>query len=161
VVTKVSSKTNACRLLERLGIPYALHHYAADADDLSAERLSKELGRPAEELFKTLLVRGETSGVFFAVIPVAARLDLKSLARASGDRAVEVVPLREVRPLTGYVRGGVTALAAKKNYPVLVDDTCTLLEDMGVSAGALGEEIILAPADYLRATGGRAAPITA
>jgi len=155
----MSAKTNACRLLERLGIAYELHRYRPDPDDLSAERLARELARPPEEIFKTLLVRGDATGVFFAVLPVAARLSLKALARASGDKAVEVVPLREVRPLTGYVRGAVTALAAKKDYPVWVDDTCTVLEAMGVSAGALGEELVLAPADYLVATGGRAAPI--
>lgn len=157
----MSAKTNACRLLERLGIPFELHRYAPDADDLSAERLSRELGMPPEELFKTLVVRGDRSGPFFAVLPVAAQVDLKALARASGDRSVEIVALKEVRPLTGYVRGGVTALAAKKELPVVVDDTCTVLERMGVSAGALGEELVLAPADYLRATRGAAAPITA
>jgi Cys-tRNA(Pro)/Cys-tRNA(Cys) deacylase len=155
-----TAKTNACRLLDKLGIAYELHHYPPDAEDLSAERLSRELAMPPEEIFKTLLVRGDRTGVFFAVIPTAAKLDLKSLARASGDRSVEVVPLREVRPLTGYVRGGVTALAARKEYPVIVDDTCTVLGRMGVSAGALGEELVLAPADYLRATGGKAAAVT-
>jgi Cys-tRNA(Pro)/Cys-tRNA(Cys) deacylase len=154
------AKTNACRLLERLGLAYELHFYAPDADDLSAERLTRELGMAAEELFKTLLVRGDRTGPFFAVIPLASKLDLKALARASGDRSVELVPLREVQPLTGYVRGGVTALSAKKAYPVLVDDTCTVLTRMGVSAGALGEELVLAPGDFLAATGGRAAPIT-
>ena len=156
----MSSKTNACRLLERLAVHHELHHYAADADDLSAERLSRELAMPPEQIFKTLLVRGDVIGVFFAVIPAAAKLDLKALARASGNRSAEVVPLKDVRPLTGYVRGAVTALAAKKSYPVLVDDTCTTLERMGVSAGALGEEIVLSPADYLRATNGKAARIT-
>lgn len=156
----MSTKTNACRLLERLGIRHELHRYRADADDLGAERLSRELGMPPEEIFKTLLVRGDRTGIFFAVVPAAARLDLKALARASGDKKVEVVPLRDVRPLTGYVRGGVTALAAKKSYPVIVDDTCLVLERMGISAGALGEEIVLAPADYLRATSGKAERIT-
>ncbi len=154
------AKTNACRLLERLGLAHELHHYAPDAEDLSVERLTRELAMPAEELFKTLLVRGDRTGPFFAVIPLGSQLDLKALARASGDRKVELMPLREVLPLTGYVRGGVTALASRKVLPVLVDDTCLLLDRMGVSAGALGEEVVLTPRDYLTATSGVAAPIT-
>ncbi|HTP28497.1 MAG TPA: aminoacyl-tRNA deacylase [Anaeromyxobacteraceae bacterium] len=156
----MTAKTNACRILDRLEIAYELRLYRPDAEDLSAERLSSELAMPQEQIFKTLLVRGDRTGLIFAVIPAARQLDLKALARASSNRKVALVPLKEVRPLTGYARGSVTALAGKRDYPVIVDAACTALEHMGVSAGALGEEMVLSPADYLRATNGKAAPIT-
>ncbi len=155
----MSHKTNAARLLEKLGIPYQLRTYPTEPDDLSPERLSRELSLPAEQIFKTLVVRGERVGVVFAVIPLALRLDLKALARLAGDKGVEVVPLKEVLPLTGYVRGGVTALAGKRDYPVFVDETVELFDVVSVSAGAKGEQLFVAPADYLRATGARVGAI--
>lgn len=155
----MSHKTNAARLLEKLGIPYQLRTYPPEPDDLSPERLSRELSLPQEQIFKTLVVRGERLGVFFAVIPLAQRLDLKALARLAGDKGVDVVPLKEVLPLTGYVRGGVTALAAKKDYPVFADETIELFDVISVSAGAKGEQLFVAPADYLRAASARVGPI--
>jgi Cys-tRNA(Pro)/Cys-tRNA(Cys) deacylase len=155
----VSHKTNAARLLEKLGIPYQLRTYPPEPDDLSPDRLSRELSLPPEQIFKTLVVRGERLGVLFAVIPLAQRLDLKALARLAGDKGMDVVPLKEVLPLTGYVRGGVTALAAKKDYPVFVDETIELFDVVSVSAGAKGEQLFVAPADYLRAASARVGPI--
>ncbi|WP_318654298.1 aminoacyl-tRNA deacylase [Anaeromyxobacter paludicola] len=151
----MSHKTNAARLLEKLGLPYQLKTYPPEPDDLSPERLSRELSLPPEQIFKTLVVRGERTGVMFAVIPLALRLDLKALARLAGDKGVDVVPLKEVQPLTGYVRGGVTALAARKDYPVFVDETIELFDVISVSAGAKGEQLLVAPSDYLRATQAR------
>jgi Cys-tRNA(Pro)/Cys-tRNA(Cys) deacylase len=145
-------KTNAARLLDSLGIPYELRDYEVDPDDLAAESVARKIGLPPEQVFKTLVARGDRTGVLLAVVPGDAELDLKALARASGDRKAEVVPLREVQPLTGYVRGGVTALAGKKDYPVFVDETVELFDVISVSAGARGTQILLAPADYLRAT---------
>lgn len=144
-------KTNATRLLDRLGIRYELREYEVDPDDLSAETVAAKIGLPAEQTFKTLVARGDRNGVCFAVIPGNAELDLKALARLSGDRKVEVVPLKEVQPLTGYVRGGVTVLAARKEYPVYVDETIILFDQVAVSAGQRGLQIVLAPEDYLRA----------
>lgn len=146
-------KTNAARLLDSLGIPYELRSYEVDPEDLSAGTVARKIGLPLEQVWKTLVARGDRSGVILAVVPGDAELDLKALARLSGDRKTEVVALREVQPLTGYVRGGVTALAGKKDYPVYVDETVELYDVISVSAGMRGLQILLAPADYLRATG--------
>jgi Cys-tRNA(Pro)/Cys-tRNA(Cys) deacylase len=147
-------KTNAARLLDSLGIPYELRDYEVDPQDLAAESVARKIGLPPEQVFKTLVARGDRTGVLLAVVPGDMELDLKALARLSGDRKAEVVSLKEVQPLTGYVRGGVTALAGKKDYPVFVDETVELFDVISVSAGARGTQILLAPAGYLRATRG-------
>ena len=149
-------KTNAARLLDALGISYELRDYEVDPDDLSAESVARKIGLPLEQVFKTLVARGDRTGVLLAVVPGDSELDLKALARLSGDRKTDVVPLKEVQPLTGYVRGGVTALGARKDYPVFVDETLELLDVVSVSAGVRGTQILLAPGDYLRALGDRA-----
>src|SRR5512140_3632015 len=110
-------KTNAARILDGLGIRYQLCEYEVDESDLSAEAVARKVGLPAEQVFKTLVCRGDKHGVCFAVVPGDAQLDFKALARLSGDRSVDIVPLKEVQPLTGYIRGGVTVLGAKKEYP--------------------------------------------
>lgn len=145
-------KTNAARLLDSLGIPYRLQDYEVDPDDLSAETVAAKIGLPPEQVFKTLVARGDRTGVLLAVVPGDAELDLKALARLSGDRKVDTVSLKEVQPLTGYIRGGVTALAGRKDYPVFADETIELFDEISVSAGARGTQILLAPGDYLRAT---------
>jgi Cys-tRNA(Pro)/Cys-tRNA(Cys) deacylase len=147
-------KTNAARLLDSLGIAYELRDYEVDPEDLAAESVARKIGLPAEQVFKTLVARGDRTGVLLAVVPGDMELDLKALARAAGDRRVEVVALREVQPLTGYVRGGVTALAGKKDYPVFVDETIELFDIVSVSAGVRGTQLLLAPMDYLRAVRG-------
>ena len=152
-------KTNAARLLDRLGIRYELRDYDVDPEDLSAESVAAKVGMPPEQVFKTLVARGDRNGVCFAVVPGDAQLDLKALARLSGDRKIDTVALKEVQPLTGYVRGGVTALAAKKEYPVFVDETLELFDVVAVSAGVRGTQIVIAPADYLRATAATTGPI--
>ncbi|HSU83867.1 MAG TPA: Cys-tRNA(Pro) deacylase [Thermoanaerobaculia bacterium] len=144
-------KTNAARVLDSLGIPYELRDYEVDPEDLAAESVARKIGLPPEAVFKTLVARGDRTGVLLAVVPGDMELDLKALARLSGDRKAEVVSLKEVQPLTGYVRGGVTALAGKKDYPTFVDETIELFDVISVSAGARGTQILLAPADYLRA----------
>jgi len=152
-------KTNAARLLDRLGIAYELREYAVDPADLSAESVAAKTGVPPERVFKTLVVRGDRTGVAFAVVPGDAELDLKALARLSGDRKTELVPLREVQPLTGYIRGGVTALGAKKHYPAFVAEEIVLYDRIAISAGARGTQILLTPGNYLRATKGTVGPI--
>ena len=147
-------KTNAARLLDSLGIPYELRDYEVDPQDLAAESVARKLGLPPEQVFKTLVARGDRTGVLLAVVPGDAELDLKALARAAGDRKVDLVALKEVQPLTGYVRGGVTALGGKKDYPVFVDETIELFDVVSVSAGVRGTQLLLAPADYLRAVHG-------
>jgi Cys-tRNA(Pro)/Cys-tRNA(Cys) deacylase len=144
-------KTNAARQLDRLGIPYELRAYEVDEEHLDAETVAAKIGMPAEQVFKTLVARGDRNGVCLAVVPGNAQLDLKALARLSGDGRVEMVPLKEIQALTGYIRGGCTALACKKDYPVYVDETVELFDRIAVSAGVRGLQIVLAPADYIRA----------
>ncbi len=147
------SKTNACRILDSLGIHYELREYRIDPEDLSAENVASKVGLPPVQVFKTLAVRGDRNGVSVAVIPGSYELDFKALARLTGDRKIEMLPLKEVQSVTGYIRGGVTALGMKKEYPVFADETMELWERVCVSAGQRGMQILIAPADYLRATG--------
>ena len=154
-------KTNAARILDGLGIRYELRTYDVDPEDLSAETVARKVGLPLDQVWKTLVARGDRTGVLLAVLPGSTQLDLKALARLSGDRRVETVPLKEVQPLTGYIRGGVTALACKRPYPVFVDETIELFDVVSVSAGMRGMQILLAPADYLRAVNGTVGPLTA
>ena len=128
-------KTNAVRLLEEMGVVHELRAYEVDPDDLTAQTVANKIGLPAEQVFKTLVARGDRHGVCFAVVPGNCRLDLKALAKLTGDRKTETVPLKEVQPLTGYVRGGVTVLGAKKAYPVYADETIELFQVVSVSAG--------------------------
>jgi Cys-tRNA(Pro)/Cys-tRNA(Cys) deacylase len=152
-------KTNAARLLDALDVRYELREYEVDPDDLAAESVAKKIGLPAEQVFKTLVVRGDRNGVCLAVVPGDSEVDEKALARLTGDRRVEMVALKEVQPLTGYIRGGVTALAAKRDYPVYVDETAELFDQISISAGVRGTQILLAPGDYLKAVNGIAGPI--
>ncbi|MBO4300376.1 MAG: Cys-tRNA(Pro) deacylase [Desulfovibrio sp.] len=153
-------KTNAARRLETMNIPFELHTADVDESDLSAVTLAHRLGADPASVFKTLVARGDKTGVLMACIPAAAELDLKALAHASGNKHVEMVPLKEVRPLTGYVRGGCSPLAAKKAYPVFVDESAILQEKIFVSAGQRGVQLKLQPDDLLRAAGGVYAMLT-
>ncbi|MBN1205217.1 MAG: Cys-tRNA(Pro) deacylase [Myxococcaceae bacterium] len=153
-------KTNAARLLDTLGIQYELREYEVDPEDLSAETVAAKVGLPPEQVFKTLVARGDRSGVIMAVVAADAELDLKALAKLSGDRKVDTVPLKELQPLTGYIRGGVTALGGKKEYPVFVDELVELYDVISVSAGVRGTQILLSPADYLKVTKGKVGPIS-
>ena len=152
-------KTDAARMLDELGIRYDLCEYEVDENDLSAETVARKLGASAEQVWKTLVVRGDRHGVCMAVVPGDVELDLKALARLTGDRNIEPVSLKEVRPLTGYIRGGVTALGGKKRFPVFLDETVQLFDLIFVSAGVRGMQIKLAPPDYARATGATVGPI--
>jgi Cys-tRNA(Pro)/Cys-tRNA(Cys) deacylase len=157
-------KTNGARFLESLGIPFELREYEVDENDLSAITVAKKISMPPEQVFKTLLVTGVPSdrssslgrasgpNIYrFAVIPGDAELDFKKLARAAGLRKAEMAPLKDVQPLTGYIRGGVTLFGARKPYPTYIDETAILFDKISVSAGARGTQLILAPDDYLRA----------
>jgi Cys-tRNA(Pro)/Cys-tRNA(Cys) deacylase len=145
-------KTNAVRLLDQHKIAYELRDYKVDPNDLSAETVAGKIGLPPEQVFKTLVVRADDGGVFFAVIPGNHELDLKSLAKVTSSRKMELVALKDVQPLTGYIRGGVTALAAKKDFPVVVDESALLFDTISISAGVRGTQILLNPSDYLRIT---------
>lgn len=152
-------KTNAVRLLDQLGIRYEVREYEVDPEDLAAETVAAKIGLPPEQVFKTLLARGDRNGLCMAVIPGNTELDLKALATASDNRKIQLVAVKELQPLTGYIRGGVTALAGKKDYPVFVDETVELFDVISVSAGIRGMQILLAPGDYLEATKGTIAAI--
>ena len=147
----IAMKTNAARVLDNLNIKYELREYEVDPNDLSAETVAAKIGLPAEQVFKTLVARGDKNGICLAVIPGGTQLDLKALAKLSGDRKIELVALKEVQPLTGYIRGGVTAFACKKEYPVYVDETIELFDVVSVSAGARGTQIFLSGSDYVLA----------
>ena len=155
----MAHKTNAVRLLDQLGIRYELREYEVDPEDLTAETVAAKIGFPAEQVFKTLLAHGDRNGLCVAVIPGNSELDLKALAAVSNNRKIQLTPMKDLQPLTGYIRGGVTALAAKKDYPVFVDETVELFDVISISAGMRGLQILLAPADYLRATKATVAPL--
>src|ERR1700723_3327840 len=143
-------KTNAARILESLDIPYTLQEYEVDPDDLSAVAVARKIGLPVEQVFKTLLTTTGPDQYVFAVIPGDAELDFKKLARAAGARKAEMVSLKDVQPLTGYIRGGVTVFGAKKDFPVFANETIELFDFISVSAGQRGVQTLLAPQDYLR-----------
>ena len=160
VTAQAHKKTNACRALDALGIAYQLRSYDVNESDLSAETAAHKLGLPSEQVWKTLCLRGDDRSVLMAVIPAGYELDLKKLARAADKRAVEPVALKELTELTGYVRGGVTALACRKPYPVFVDESVLLFEHISVSAGQRGLQIVISPDDYVRATQAHVADLT-
>jgi Cys-tRNA(Pro)/Cys-tRNA(Cys) deacylase len=157
------SKTNAARLLDQLGIGYELRAYEVDPEDLAAETVAAKIGLPAEQVFKTLVARPAGTkghdGIVMAVIPGDQELDLKALAAVAGEKKIELVPVKELQALTGYIRGGVTALAAKRDYPVFVDETIELFDVVSISAGMRGLQILIAPGDYLRAIKGTVAAL--
>ena len=156
---KNNKKTNAARKLDELKIEYKLIEYAVDEEHLDAIHVAQEVGMPASQVFKTLCVRGDKNGVMFAVIPGDGELDLKALAKASGNKRAELVALKEVLPLTGYIRGGCSPLGAKKNYPVYMDATSNNWPEIAISAGQRGMQIVAAPQDLQRATNATVVPL--
>ena len=157
---KPPAKTNAARLLDSLHISYELRPYEVDPDDLTAISVARKIGMPPEQVFKTLLAHTNAGEHLFAVIPGDAELDLKKLAHAASAKKTELVSLKEVEPLTGYIRGGVTVMGARKPYPAYADETIELHDLISISAGQRGLQLILAPADYLRAASATLADLT-
>jgi len=151
-VAKKLKKTNAARILDGLGIGYEIKTYEVDEDDLSAVHVAQVSGLDIKTIFKTLVARGDKTGIIMAVIGGGDELDLKALAKASGNKSVEMIALKELLPLTGYVRGGCSPLGAKKNYPVYLDSRALTLEKISISAGLRGMQIILSPQDLIKAT---------
>lgn len=147
-------KTNAVRLLDRLTIQYELLNYEVDPEDLSAQNTAIKLNLAPEQLFKTLVIRGNSHHIYFAVIPSNARLNLKAVAKLAEEKKVEAIAVKELKSLTGYIRGGVTAIASKKDYPVFVDETIKNYARIAVSAGVRGTLIMLASQDYLQVVKG-------
>jgi len=153
------TKTNAARMLDSAGIHYELREYEVDKNDLSAPHVAENVGMPPEQVFKTLVARGDRTGVLLACIPANTELDLKALAAASGNKKVELVAMKEVLPLTGYIRGGVSPVGTRKAYPVYLDETADLWEVISVSAGMRGCQMVLAPGDLARAVDAERCPI--
>lgn len=144
-------KTNAARILDELGIGYEIQESEVDLSDLSATTMAKKIGADPSTVFKTLVARGDKTGIVLACIPGNAELNLKAFAKASGNKRVEMVHLKEVFPLTGYIRGGCSPLGLKKNYPIYIDESAILYEEIYVSAGQRGVQLRLNPDDLLRA----------
>jgi len=155
----MGTKTNAARILEQAGVAFELREYHFDEEHFSAESVAAELGMPPETVFKTLIALGDATGPLFAVIPAGTELDLRALAAASGNRRIEMAPLRDVLDLTGYMRGAVTVPGAKRAYPVFIDETVQLWPAVAISAGARGLQIVLAPDDLIRIAGAQLADI--
>lgn len=153
-------KTNAARLLDKLGIHYELREYEVDPEDLTAISVARKINLPPEQVFKTLLTHTSDGEHLFAVVPGDSELDLKKLAVAAEARKTELASLKEVEPLTGYIRGGVTVLAAKKAFRAFADETIELFDIISVSAGQRGLQIIISPAEYLRAAEAELADLT-
>ena len=147
------AKTNAARILEAAGVSFELREYAVDENDLSATHVAEAIGMPPEQVFKTLVARGDRNGVLLAIIPANTELDLKAVANASGNRKVELVAVKEVLGLTGYIRGGVSPVGTKKSYPVLLDETAILFDRISVSAGVRGCQMLLSTDDLVKVTG--------
>lgn len=154
-------KTNAARILDGLNIGYKLLEYKVDESDLSAENVAQKIGMPIEQVFKTLVARGDKTGVLLACIPGAAELNLKALAAVSGNKKVEMVPVKEVQGLTGYIRGGVSPLGTKKKYPTYLDETSFRWPAIAVSAGIRGCQIIASPQDLAMAVEAQSCSIAA
>ena len=156
----MSRRTNAMRLLDRAGITFEAREYELSMEDFTAERVAELVGMEPDQVFKTLVAIGERRGPCFAVIPANTELDLRALATAHRDRKVHLASLKEVLPLTGYERGAVTVIGAKKPLPVYVDEIIELFEEIAVSAGARGIQLVLAPGDYIEFTKANVAAIS-
>jgi Cys-tRNA(Pro)/Cys-tRNA(Cys) deacylase len=144
-------KTNAARLLDSMGIEYETREYEVDESDLSAQTVADKVGLPPDQVFKTLVVSGDKTGVLLAIVPGDAELDVHALARVSGNKRVGIVPLKDVQPITGYIRGGVSPLGVKKRFPVYLDETAILYPFISISAGMRGMQLLVAPDDLIRA----------
>ena len=141
----MAKKTNAVRLIEQAKIPCTEHFYEYDENDLNGMHAAESLGRPPEEVFKTLVARGERTGINVFCIPVCCELDLKKAAKVIADKKVDLIAVKELLPLTGYIRGGCSPVGMKKQYPTHFDETCILYDEIAVSAGERGHQMILPP----------------
>ena len=141
----MATKTNAVRLVEQAGLPCRESFYEFDESDLSGTHAAQAIGMPAEQVFKTLVARGEKTGINVFCIPVCCELNLKKAAKAAGDKNMELVAVKELLGLTGYIRGGCSAVGMKKKYPTYFDEACILWDEIAVSAGARGHQMIVPP----------------
>jgi Cys-tRNA(Pro)/Cys-tRNA(Cys) deacylase len=150
------SKTNVTRLLESKDVAHRVVTYEVDLSDLSATHAAEKTGLPAEQVFKTLALRGPKGGVFLCCVPGDAEVNLKKAAAASGEKSVEMLPLKELTAATGYLRGGCSPIGTKRAFPVFIDETAQLFDEISVSSGARGSQVVLAPGDLVSVLDGRA-----
>ena len=155
----MATKTNAVRLVQQAKIPCRESFYEFDEKDLSGNHAAAAIGMPPEQVFKTLVARGEKTGINVFCIPVCCELDLKKAAKAAGDKNMEMVAVKELLNLTGYIRGGCSPVGMKKKYPTYMDETCILWEEIAVSAGARGHQMIVPPEDLAGLVNARLADI--
>lgn len=151
----MATKTNAVRLVQQSGIPCREEFYEFDENDLNGNHAAAAIGKPPEEVFKTLVARGERTGINVFCIPVCCELNLKKAAKAAGDKNMELIHVKELLPLTGYIRGGCSPVGMKKKYPTYFDETCQLYEEIAVSAGARGHQMLVPPEDLVRLVGAK------
>ncbi|MCR8996282.1 Cys-tRNA(Pro) deacylase [Brevibacillus sp. 7WMA2] len=156
----MSNKTNACRLLDKHKVPYTVHEYEWDEEHLNAKHVAQQVDLQVEQVFKTLVLRGDKTGVIMACIPAHKELHLKLLAAVSKNKKVEMVPMKEVLELTGYIRGGCSPLGTKKNYPLFIDESALSLQLISISAGKRGLQIFLNPADLIKVSKATSASLT-
>ncbi len=152
------NKTNAMRILDRMGLPYTVNYYACD-EFIDGVHIADMLGQSYEQTFKTLVSVGKSGAYYVFVLPVAEELDLKAAARSVGEKNVELLHVKDIKNVTGYIRGGCTAIGMKKQYPTVIDETCQLFDEIIVSGGALGVQLFLSPDVFLKAAGAKTADI--
>lgn len=145
-------KTNAARILDQHNIDYGLVEYKVDESDLSAMTVARKLGQDVEQVFKTLVLRGDKTGIFVVLIPGNAELNLKKTAKVSGNKSAEMIQMKELLPLTGYIRGGCTPIGMKKTYPNFIHESCQLFDFIYISAGIRGMQIKIAPTQLIELT---------
>ena len=143
------TKTNAVRLIEQAGLPCRTAEYEYDENDLNGMHAAKAIGMPSEQVFKTLVARGDRSGILIFCIPVCCELDLKKAAKAAKDKKVDLVAMKELLPLTGYIRGGCSPVGMKRSYPTYIDETAQLYDEIAVSAGMRGQQLLISPDDLI------------
>lgn len=154
------TKTNVMRLLEAAGIPFEAVSYPVDENDLSGVHTAREIGYPPEQLFKTLVLHGERTGYFVCCIPCAEEVDLRLAAKAAGDKKAEMLPMKELLPVTGYIRGGCSPVGMKKKFPTFFDETVILFDEIAISSGTRGMMLKLDPARLMEYVGASAVPLT-
>lgn len=140
-----TEKTNAMRLLDAAGLAYRVMEYEVDENDLSGVHVAKTIGQDPDTVFKTLVLKGERLGYLVCCIPVAEELDLKKVAKTAGDKKVEMIPMKDLLNVTGYIRGGCSPIGMKKKYPTYIEETAILFDEIAVSAGVRGAQIIINP----------------
>lgn len=157
----MASKTNAVRLIQQAGIPCREEFYEYDENDLNGNHAAVAIGFPPEQVFKTLVARGPKTGINVFCIPVCCELDLKKAAKAAGDKSIDLIPVKELLGLTGYIRGGCSPVGMKKKYPTFIDEICELFDVIAVSAGERGHQMILPPDDLIKLISAHKVDITA